>query len=251
MKARKRFGQHYLTDEGVLLEMARCIAPGADQKLLEIGPGHGALTRYLFGETAEYQVVEIDRDLIAMLLASFPGMVVHNADILKLSLSELLRDGGWRLVGNLPYNISTPLLVKLYGALDQIQDMHFMFQRELALRLGASPGTKDWGRLSVVTQYHCTVEPLFDVGPEAFSPPPKVFSQVVRMCPRMEKTPVDPVKLDLVLRTAFSARRKRITNALKGFGLDWDRVGVDVKSRPDQLSLEQFVAIANSAENLG
>jgi len=244
--ARKRFGQHFLVDEGVLQRIADSLSPQPADRLLEIGPGHGALTRYLYGNTAAYVAVELDRDLIAPLKASFPGMELVSADILKVDLDALLEPPPWRLVGNLPYNISSPLLIKLFGHLPRIRDMHFMFQRELGARLGAVPGTKSWGRLGVLTQFYCEVDSLFDVPPEAFSPPPKVHSQVVRLVPRQEREAVDLDRFQQVLQLAFSARRKRIANGLKTLRLDWDRAAVDPDSRPDVLSVSDFVRLANS-----
>ncbi|MCB1684450.1 MAG: 16S rRNA (adenine(1518)-N(6)/adenine(1519)-N(6))-dimethyltransferase, partial [Pseudomonadales bacterium] len=148
-------------------------------------------------------------------------------------------------VGNLPYNITTPLLMKLFESIGAITDMHFMVQRELGARLAAEPGTKAWGRLTVITQYHCEVEALFDVPPEAFVPPPKVHSQVLRLVPRSSPQQVDVHALGQVLRVAFSGRRKRIANALKRFEVDWDRAGVDAGARADQLSVQQYVDITN------
>ncbi|HEY5647159.1 MAG TPA: 16S rRNA (adenine(1518)-N(6)/adenine(1519)-N(6))-dimethyltransferase RsmA [Pseudomonadales bacterium] len=246
LPARKRFGQHFLVDETVLEHIADVVRPLPADRLLEIGPGHGALTRYLFGQTAAYVAVELDRDLIAPLKAGFPGLDLVSADILKVDLEQLLDPPGWRLVGNLPYNISSPLLVKLLDHLPRIVDMHFMFQRELGARLGAEPGSKSWGRLSVLTQYHCEVDSLFDVPPEAFSPPPKVYSQIVRLVPRREREAVDPVWFNRVLQLAFSARRKRIANGLKALRLDWQRAAVDPDTRPDALSVDDYVRLANA-----
>ncbi|MEZ5552665.1 MAG: 16S rRNA (adenine(1518)-N(6)/adenine(1519)-N(6))-dimethyltransferase RsmA [Pseudomonadales bacterium] len=243
--ARKRFGQHFLEDEGVLQQIGSAVRPRADDQLLEIGPGHGALTAQLFGSSRRYQAVEIDRDLIAPLLARFHGIELHSADILKVDVDRLLDPPGWRIVGNLPYNITTPLLMKLFESIGAITDMHFMVQRELGARLAAEPGTKAWGRLTVITQYHCEVEALFDVPPEAFVPPPKVHSQVLRLVPRSSPQQVDVHALGQVLRVAFSGRRKRIANALKRFEVDWDRAGVDAGARADQLSVQQYVDITN------
>ncbi len=248
MRARKRFGQHFLKDPSVLERMTAALNPKPDDRLLEIGPGQGALTALLHGTSERFVAVEIDRDLIAMLKARFPELEVLNADVLRLPLEETLAGGDWRLIGNLPYNISSPLLIKLYGQLPLIRDMHFMFQRELAERLWASPGSKDWGRLSVVTQYHCSVEPLFDVPPDAFEPPPKVHSQVVRMLPRRDLPAVDERALDQVLKVAFSARRKRLGNALKSLVIDWDAVDVSLELRPDQVSLEDYLSLASALE---
>jgi 16S rRNA (adenine1518-N6/adenine1519-N6)-dimethyltransferase len=253
MRARKRFGQHFLTDSTVLARILAAVNPRGDDKVLEIGPGHAALTELLYPDAGSMVVVDIDRDLIAMLRARFNELEVVNADILKFDLDAALQGSDWRLVGNLPYNISSPLLAKLYGHLDKIRDMHFMFQRELSERLAAVPGTKDWGRLSVLTQYFCHVQPLFDVPPDAFHPPPKVESQVIRLWPRAERRPVDQAVLALVLRTGFSARRKRLSNALKPFGLDWDaleELGIAQSQRPDQLGVDDYVNIACAVEEL-
>lgn len=246
MKARKRFGQHFLTDNQVLARIVAAVGVKPGDRLLEIGPGHGALTELLYPEADSLAAIEIDRDLISMLRARFPDLAIINADILNVDLEDVLVGGRWRLVGNLPYNISSPLLLKLFAHLELIVDMHFMFQRELSQRLAAQPGTKDWGRLSVLTQYHCLVQPLFDVPPEAFRPPPKVQSQVIRLAPRPDKPEVDEEVLKRVLRTAFSSRRKRLSNGLKLFELDWDALPVTPDQRPDQLSVEDYVKIAQA-----
>ncbi|MFV2089177.1 MAG: 16S rRNA (adenine(1518)-N(6)/adenine(1519)-N(6))-dimethyltransferase RsmA [Pseudomonadales bacterium] len=247
-RARKRFGQHYLADEAVLQRIADVVRARETDRLLEIGPGTGALTSYLFGSTARYLAVELDRDLIDPLKVRFPGLELVSADILKVDLDALLEPPGWRVVGNLPYNISSPLLIKLFGHLDRIEDAHFMFQKELGARLAATPGTKSWGRLGVVTQYFCLVEPLFDVPPEAFLPPPKVHSQLVRLTPRPELAAVDLERFNKVLRFAFSARRKRIANALKTLRVDWARVSVNQGARADDISVEEFISLANALE---
>jgi 16S rRNA (adenine1518-N6/adenine1519-N6)-dimethyltransferase len=250
MRARKRFGQHFLHDEAVLEQISAALVLKADQRLLEIGPGRGALTARLQGQTARYVAVEIDRDLVPRLQAQYPAIEFINADVLKVDLAELLVDHDWRVVGNLPYNISTPLLVRLFAHTELIRDMHFMLQREVAERLAAVPGTKAWGRLTVVAQYHCEVQPLFDVAPTSFTPPPKVFSAVVRLTPRREKLALDDFRqLDLVLRRAFSGRRKRIANALKSLELDWNALSVDPDVRADQLSVSNFVELANAVSD--
>ena len=250
-RARKRFGQHYLTDEGVLQHIADLVAVRPRDKICEIGPGPGALTEYLFGVSERYLAVELDRDLIPPLQARFPTLTLVSADILKVDLDALLDPPGWRIVGNLPYNISSPLLLKLFRHLPLIEDMHFMFQLELGARLSAVPGTKNWGRLGVVTQYYCEVEALFDVSPEAFSPPPKVNSQVVRLRPRKELEKVDMTHFNKVLQLAFSARRKRIANGLKSLSIDWTLAGVDQGVRPDDLSVIDFVNLANAVDAAG
>ncbi len=245
-RPRKRFGQHFLVDEGVLQRIADVVRPTPEDRLLEIGPGPGALTSYLYGNTERYVAVELDRDMIAPLEVRFPDLELVSDDILRVDLDGLLTPPGWRLVGNLPYNISSPLLLKLFRHLPRIRDMHFMFQRELGDRIGAAPGSKSWGRLGVLTQYYCEVESLFDVPPEAFSPPPRVHSQVVRIVPRRTLSDVDTARFGRVLQLAFSARRKRIAKGLKDLGVDWNRVPVDPDARPDVLSVEDFVALANA-----
>lgn len=247
MRARKRFGQHFLTDEAVLQRMADLVRLGPDDRVLEIGPGTGALTAVLHEVPSRYVAVEIDRDLAPELARRFPDVEVVNADALRVLLDELLGSDEWRVVGNLPYNISTPLLVRLFAHCDRIRDMHFMLQREVALRLAAAPGTKAWGRLTVLAQYHCEADLLFEVAPESFSPPPKVWSAVVRLVPRAAKLPLeDASALDLVLRHAFSGRRKRLGNALKSLSMPWDEIDVDIAARPDQLSVSEFVTLANA-----
>jgi 16S rRNA (adenine1518-N6/adenine1519-N6)-dimethyltransferase len=253
VRARKRFGQHFLTDEAVLQRMADLIRLGPRDQVLEIGPGTGALTAALLDASgaapARYLAVEIDRDLAPELGRRFPTVEVVNADVLRVPLDELLGSQSWRVVGNLPYNISTPLLVRLFACTDRIRDMHFMLQREVALRLAAVPGTKAWGRLTVLAQYHCQVELLFEVAPESFSPPPKVWSAVARLVPHAAKLPLEnPDLLDLVLRHAFSGRRKRLGNALKSLSMPWHELDVDDAARPDQLSVKDFVTLANAVQ---
>ena len=245
-RARKRFGQHYLVDEGVLQRIADVIRLGPGDRLLEIGPGPGALTDYLYGEPARYVAVELDRDLVAPLKARFPALELISADILRVDLDKILDPPGWRLVGNLPYNISSPLLLKLFRHLPRVRDMHFMFQRELGARIAASPGSKSWGRLGVLTQYYCEVESMFDVPPEAFAPPPRVYSQVVRLTPRKALAPVNLETFNRVLQLAFSSRRKRIANGLKDLNIDWQQAAVDMDARPDVLGLEDFLRLANA-----
>jgi 16S rRNA (adenine1518-N6/adenine1519-N6)-dimethyltransferase len=247
VKARKRFGQHFLTDQGVLDSMVRAIRPAADDRLLEIGPGHGALTEHLAGTTARYVAVEIDRDLVPFLKARFDRLEVINEDVLRVDLDALFGAERWRVVGNLPYNISTPLLLELLDHLDQVRDMHFMLQREVAARLAAVPGSKAWGRITVLVQYHCAVELLFEVPPESFQPPPKVWSAVLRLVPRTEKLRLHhPEALDRVLRQAFGQRRKQLGNALQSLAPDWQRAGVEPGRRAEELSVAEFVALANA-----
>ncbi len=248
MKARKRFGQHFLTDRSVLAQILACIDPQPTDRLLEIGAGRGALTEFLRGTAQRLVAIEIDRDLAPLLRARFPGLELIVADVLRFDFAELGDGAPWRVAGNLPYNISSPLLARLLAAKARVRDMHLMLQRELAERADARPATKAWGRLSVLVQYHCIVERLFDVEPASFSPPPRVHSSLVRLTPRVEPLPLrEPARLDAVLRAAFAARRKRLDNALKSLHIDWDRSGVDTRARPDQLPVGDFVRLANAA----
>lgn len=247
MRARKRFGQHFLTDTSVLEAIRVAMGLEADDRLLEIGPGRGALTEYLYGLTNTFVAVEIDRDLVGPLAQRFPQLQLVSGDILRVDLEPLLGAAGdWRVCGNLPYNVSTPLLLRLLSQTAHIRDMHFMLQAEVAARLAAVPGSKTWGRLSVMVSYHCEVERLLDVPPEAFEPPPAVDSAVVRLVPRPPRTPAqDSALFALTVRLAFSQRRKRLANALKSLPVRWDRVSVSGDIRADDVSVEDFVELAN------
>ena len=248
---RKRFGQHFLTDPGVLAQLTDRLALRRDDQVLEIGPGRGALTRHLCGVVRRCAAIEIDRDLAATLRTKFPGVEIINADVLAYDFGKLHNAQPWRIVGNLPYNISSPLLFKLMDLATEVgdapflQDMHFMLQREMAARLAAQPGGKNWGRLAVAAQFRCTVEALFEVAPESFAPPPRVFSTLVRLVPHPQQRRAPP-QLDAVLRMAFSARRKRLGNALKELRIDWDAIGVDAAVRAEQLAASDFVKIAEA-----
>ena len=250
----KRQGQNFLQDAGIISRIAGAIAPGAGDHLVEIGPGQGALTGSLVASGARLDVIELDRDLVPGLLASYglkPGFRLHNADALKFDFRDLADDGQpLRVVGNLPYNISTPLIFKLLEHAAVIRDMHFMLQLEVVQRLAATPGNKHWGRLGIMAQYHCEVEHLFDVPPEAFFPPPKVQSAVVRLAPRTESPWADCNEADLrrVVQTAFAARRKTLRNNLKGL-IDTsalEALGLDPGARAETLELSQFIDITNA-----
>ena len=247
MQPRKRFGQHFLIDEDVLGRLADCLGLGAKDALLEIGPGRGALTRCLRGLAGRYTAIEIDRDLIAGLRSRFPDIELLNADALAFDFNAHCQGRRWRLVGNLPYNIASALLFKLIAAAEHIQDMHFMLQKEVAERLAAQPGAKARGRLSVGIQHRFAVETLFDVPPQSFAPPPKVFSTVVRLTPHPASArSAAPERLEAVARLAFRSRRKRLGNALKTLRLDWAALGIDERLRPADLSVAEFVTIANA-----
>ena len=190
-QARKRFGQNFLHDQGIIRHIVACIRPKADQKIVEIGPGLGAITEHLLATTGHLDVVELDRDLLPHLRISFASygknLRIHEADALKFDFASLSTDAELlRIVGNLPYNISTPLIFHLLSYTNLIADMHFMLQKEVVLRLAADAGTNNYGRLSIMAQYFCRVDSLFEVPPEAFDPRPKVYSAIVRMAPYTE-----------------------------------------------------------------
>jgi len=254
---RKRFGQHFLTDTSLVERMVRAIAPTDEQIVVEIGPGQGALTLPLLDRIQHLQVVELDRDLIVELERRIAQqrLTIHSADALRFDFRSLASNGQrLRVVGNLPYNISTPLMFHLLDQVDVIADMHFMLQKEVVDRLTATPGSSDWGRLSVMIQYYCQTDYLFFVPPEAFSPPPKVDSAVVRLTPH-ETLPHPADDLPLLRRMvaqAFTQRRKVISNGLRSF-LTSEQIadcGVDPGLRPDAISLQGYVALANRVAQL-
>jgi 16S rRNA (adenine1518-N6/adenine1519-N6)-dimethyltransferase len=253
-RARKRFGQNFLRDPGIISRIVRAIAPRPGDRLVEIGPGQGALTEPLLEAAGcRLEVIELDRDLIPGLRVQFfnqPDFIIHEGDALKFDFRELRGDGEpLRVVGNLPYNISTPLIGHLLEAGDAISDMHFMLQKEVVERLAAEPGGPDWGRLSVMAQYRCRVDDLFTVPPEAFVPRPKVDSAIVRLTPFAELPwpATDEALLFSVVRQAFGQRRKTLRNNLKGLvdGEAMSALGIDPARRPQTLSVEEFVRIAN------
>lgn len=250
---RKRFGQNFLHDEGVIDRIANAIAPRESDHLVEIGPGQGALTRSLVTAGCKVDVVELDRDLIAGLLAAFsiyPDFKLHNADALKFDFAALATGGkSLRVVGNLPYNISTPLIFKLLEHAPIVQDMHFMLQLEVVERLAARPGSKTWGRLGIMAQHRCKVEHLFDVPPEAFFPPPRVQSAIVRLQPWTNSPwpDCDEKRLRQIVSASFAHRRKTLRNNLKNLvtAEQLQELGIDPGARAETLTLEQFIDIAN------
>ena len=249
---RKRFGQNFLRDESTIQAIARAIAPDDRDHIVEIGPGEGALTQALISGEGRLDAIELDRDLRTRLLAAFstyPGFTLYSADALDFDFASLAKGGTrLRVVGNLPYNISTPLIFKLLEQAQIIIDMHFMLQLEVVERLAASPGSKEWGRLGVMAQLRCEVEPLFEVPPEAFYPPPKVRSAVVRLTPHQEPPypSVDPASLARVVTQAFSQRRKTLRNNFKGTleDSDFEGLAIDPSARAETLSIDDFAAIA-------
>jgi len=252
-RPRKRFGQHFLHERGVLQRIVAAFNPKPTDHVVEIGPGEGVLTHELVGKVARLDVVELDRDLITRLRESLPETVtIHSADALKFDFCSLtLPDNKLRIIGNLPYNISTPLLFHLLDQAHCIEDMLFMLQKEVVDRMMAAPGGKDYGRLSVMLQWGAKVEKLFNVAPGAFRPPPKVDSSVVRLTP-YEKPLVevrDPQRFAQIVKAAFSQRRKVLRNTLKGLVAPetMERLGVDPGRRAETLSLMEFAALANAS----
>ena len=244
----RAFGQHFLTDASAVDRIFAVLDVRASDHVLEIGPGAGALTMRLGQEAGSVVAVEVDRDLATSLQARLPHVEVVCADALKADLGGLLDRGGERrrrVVGNLPYNIVSPLLGRLFDV--GAEDMHFMVQAEVARRLAAAPGSKTYGRLSVIAQWHCRSELLFEVGPGSFSPPPKVRSAFVRLRPRplSDRPECDEATLQRVVRMAFAQRRKTLANALESLAVDWDALRIDPRDRPENLGVGDFVAIAN------
>lgn len=256
--ARKRFGQHFLHDEAVIHAIVQAIDPQAGDCMVEIGPGLSALTRPLLDRLDRLQVVELDRDLAARLRAEWPQgrLRVHQGDALSLDFGSLAGPGPLRIVGNLPYNISTPLLFHLMRWAGQVRDQHFMLQREVVDRMVASPGDSQYGRLSVMLQARYRMACLFEVPPQAFDPPPKVMSAVVRMRPlppECLRLPHDAVLFEALVARAFEQRRKMIRGSLAQWSrwLDWDRAGVAPTARPQELSVGQFMDVADALAAAG
>ena len=245
-RPRKRFGQHFLTDQAVLERIFAVLALRPSDRVLEIGPGRGALTARLCAEAAQVTAVEIDRDLAAGLQAHLPQLHLVRDDVLRTDLRAIATapGGPFRIVGNLPYNIASPLLERLFEIADHVADIHVMLQAEVAARLAARPGGKTYGRLSVVAQHHCDVAPLFNVSPASFTPRPKVESSFVRLVPR-QREPCDLDMLRRVLRAAFGQRRKTLANALESVVRDWRPLAIDPRRRAETLSVSEYVAIAN------
>nr|MDJ0701136.1 16S rRNA (adenine(1518)-N(6)/adenine(1519)-N(6))-dimethyltransferase RsmA [Woeseiaceae bacterium] len=246
---RKRFGQHFLTDPGVIQAIVDEISPGPGDVMVEIGPGPGAITRPLAARAAHLHAIELDRDLVAALESEFGGnenVTIHAADALHFDFASL--GSTLRIVGNLPYNISTPLLFHLLEYREHIVDMHFMLQKEVVDRMAAVPGTKAYGRLTIMLGCYMDIDALFDVGPEAFTPPPAVVSAIVRLRPQAHPfEPVDERTLSRLLAAAFSKRRKTMRNALRNETDENDllAVGIDPSLRPEQVSVSAWVALSN------
>ncbi|AWN16298.1 16S rRNA (adenine(1518)-N(6)/adenine(1519)-N(6))-dimethyltransferase RsmA [Salinisphaera sp. LB1] len=253
--ARKRFGQHFLHERGVIDRILAAVNANADDRMVEIGPGEGALTEPLLDRLDQLSVIEIDRDLIARWAdraAQRKGLEVIAGDALGIDYGALAerRAGPLRLVGNLPYNISSPLLFALLTSTAKITDMHFMLQKEVVDRMVAAPGSRDYGRLSVAIAARAEASLLFDVGPGAFRPPPRVMSSVVRLVPRPPDFVIDDTRMfDRIVTAAFGQRRKTLRNGLKRF-LDAETIAacdVDPSERAEQLAAADFARLANAA----
>ena len=249
---KKNLGQHFLHERGIIDKILLAVNPQPGETLVEIGPGQGAITFPLLKRHGELTVIEFDRDLITPLMEAAEGIgeltIIHK-DVLKVDFGKLAGDGRIRLVGNLPYNISTPILFHVLEHAEAIVDMHFMLQKEVVDRMAAGPGSKTYGRLSVMLQALCRVTPLFNVPPGAFRPPPKVDSAVVRLVPRPrdEIGIADPALFEAVVRDAFGQRRKTLRNALQQLCSAEDIVAAGLRpdARAEQLEVAQFVALAN------
>jgi 16S rRNA (adenine1518-N6/adenine1519-N6)-dimethyltransferase len=239
-RPRKRFGQHFLHDPRVLARLVDAIDPAPGDFIVEIGPGEGALTRPLLERVATLHVIELDRDLASAL--NDERIVVHQADALDFDFGRFPR--GMRLVGNLPYNISTPLLFHFARYAASVRDMHFMLQLEVVERMVAAHSTPEYGRLSVALQTRFRMEKLFTVSKGAFRPPPKVESAVVRMQPLAEPPALENTRFDDLLRGAFSSRRKQLRNALPLAAADFAALGIDPRARPENLSPADYVRVA-------
>jgi len=256
-KARKRFGQHFLHDRNIITKLINAISPKKDDFLLEIGPGQGALTFPLLQACQYLTAIELDRDLIPILQqksSEFGELELINQDILKFELETLKLHAPIRLVGNLPYNISTPLMFHLLKSVELIQDMHFMVQKEVAQRIVANAGEPHYSRLSVMMQYFCQCQFLFGVAPGCFSPPPKVDSSIIRLVPHIQKdTEVNDFDLfSLIVKSAFNQRRKTIINSLKKV-VDpsiISELGINPKSRAENLFLQDYAAISQAQSEL-
>ena len=255
---RKRFGQNFLHDHTIIYNIISSIQAKPDEHWVEIGPGQGALTGPLLKKGLRLDVVELDRDLVMLLKEKYriyDNLQIHSADALTFDFSALAKaKEKLRIIGNLPYNISTPLMFHLLDNANCIEDMHFMLQKEVVDRICATPGSKKYGRLSVMMQYYCATEHLFDVPPESFDPAPKVMSAIVRLVPH-QQPPVevnDMEKLNRVVTQAFSQRRKTLRNSLKKL-IDEEAIialNIDPTLRAEALSLNDFAKLSNLLQEM-
>lgn len=253
-RARKRFGQHFLVDGQIIQVIVASLGVAPGDHFIEIGPGLGALTLPLLSQTKTLTCIELDRDVIPKLQARSEGvgqLNIVSADVLKVDFASLLLADNtqWRVVGNLPYNISTPIIFHLIAQLSVVRDMHFMLQKEVVDRMVAAPGSKTYGRLSVMVQYYCEAQSILEVPPEAFEPPPKVDSAVVRLVPYLNKPhkAIDETQFAELVASAFATRRKTLRNNLKRVmgDSDWAALDIDPSCRPETCDVATFVRISN------
>jgi 16S rRNA (adenine1518-N6/adenine1519-N6)-dimethyltransferase len=251
---RKRFGQHFLTDRAIIDAIVDAIAPRAGQAMVEIGPGLAALTQPLAERLGKLTVIELDRDL-ALQLRSHPQLQVIQADVLKVDFVQLAAEhaklaGKIRVVGNLPYNISTPILFHLLAAVDVIEDQHFMLQKEVIDRMVAQPATSDYGRLSVMLQWRYAMDNVLFVPPQSFDPPPRVDSAIVRMVPRVAPAQLDAGLLSEVVRVAFSQRRKLLRHSLgKWLEQKQHDQPFDLQRRAEEVPVDEYVALTQALQD--
>jgi len=255
-RTKKRFGQHFLHDQQIINQIVNAVQVNDSQTLVEIGPGQGAITMPLLQKFKQLTAIELDRDLIDTLTqqsSRYGELKLINADILTIDFNTVFSGQSLSIVGNLPYNISTPLLFHLLDSSNMITSMTFMVQQEVANRITADVGHKNYGRLSIMMQYYCQSSYLFHVPPESFNPPPKVDSAVIHLTPhkQLNTTLKDKALLDKVVKTAFSQRRKTIRNSLSDIVTteQFDRSDINPKLRAENLSLEQFITLTNTVYN--
>lgn len=257
-KARKRFGQNFLIDHGIIRDIVRAVHPHKNDLIVEIGPGKGAITQLLADSCDNLSVIELDRDLVPWLKVKFekhPNFQLFQADALQFDFAQLIKnDQPLRIVGNLPYNISTPLIFHLLSYSNQVQDMHFMLQKEVVKRMAAHPGESAYGRLGIMVQYYCEVENLFEVPPTSFDPPPKVDSAIVRLVPYKDLPfKANNIKtLESLVNVAFQQRRKTLRNALKQLLAPdvIEQLPIDTSARAEEISLSEYVATSNLLDSL-
>jgi len=252
IRPRKRFGQHFLHDRNILDKIITAIDPQADQHFIEIGPGRGALTHLLIDFVDTLDVIEIDRDLAAALpgVITSPKLKIYETDALNFDFSKLRpANAPLRLVGNLPYNISTPLLFHILGYNELLTDIHVMLQKEVAQRIAAEPGNRTYGRLSVAIAARCEIKTLFHIKPGSFTPAPRVDSTFIRLRPDASRRTriLQQDAFDLVVKQAFGQRRKQLSNALAGVltAARIESAGIDPSKRAEQLSVEEFISLSN------
>jgi 16S rRNA (adenine1518-N6/adenine1519-N6)-dimethyltransferase len=257
-KARKRFGQNFLIDHGIIRDIVRAVHPHKDDVIVEIGPGKGAITQLLADSCDNLSVIELDRDLVPWLKVKFekhPNFQLFQADALQFDFAQLVKNAKpIRIVGNLPYNISTPLIFHLLSYSTQVQDMHFMLQKEVVKRMAAQAGDSAYGRLGIMVQYYCAVENLFEVPPTSFDPAPKVDSAIVRLVPYQDLPhPATNIKtLEKLVNVAFQQRRKTLRNALKQLLAPEviEQLPIDTSARAEEISLAEYVATSNLLDSL-